>query len=121
MELPASGLPWSVGASGLRLSVRVTPRAGRDALDGIAVLADGRPVLRVKVRAVASEGQANDAVTALLAKLVGLPRSRIALVSGASARLKLLELEGEAPVLAARLAALAGAAAGPTQCDAAEP
>lgn len=88
------------------MSVRLTPRGGRDALDGVETLADGRSVLRARVRAAPSEGEANAALIRLLAEALGLPRSRLSLAAGASNRLKTVALEGEPAALAARLRSL---------------
>ncbi len=52
----AAARPWSAVAGGIALSVRLTPKGGRDGIDGIEILADGRPVLKVRVRAAPSEG-----------------------------------------------------------------
>ncbi|MDR6873525.1 uncharacterized protein (TIGR00251 family) [Bosea sp. BE125] len=100
---------WRESQAGLLLCVRLTPRGGRDGLDGIETLADGREVLKVRVRAAPSDGQANAALVALLAKLMGLPRSRVMLVAGASARLKSVPLEGDSATLLARLEAFLAA------------
>ena len=54
--------PWTVVAGGLAVVVRLTPRGGRDAIDGIEQLADGQSVLKVRVRAAASEGGAKRAL-----------------------------------------------------------
>ncbi len=97
--------PWSVAGDGLRLTVRLTPRGGRDAIDGIETLADGRPILKVRVRAAPSDGEANAALVALLARELALPRSAVALVAGATARLKTVTLTGEAQGLVSRLKA----------------
>lgn len=94
---------FSVTAEGLRLAVRLTPRGGRDALDGVEALSDGREVLKVRVRAAPTEGEANAALVALLARLFGVPRSRVALVAGASARLKTVAVNGDSEALRARL------------------
>ena len=59
--------PWTVAAGGLAVVVRLTPRGGRDAIDGIEQRADGQCVLKARVRAAASEGEANAALVALLA------------------------------------------------------
>lgn len=77
----------------MRLTVRVTPRGGRDAVDGWGFDPAGRAFLKVRVRAAASDGRANAAVTALLAERLGRPLKSIRIVSGAAARLKSLEIE----------------------------
>lgn len=97
--------PWRETKDGLALAVRLTPRGGRDALDGFETLADGRTVLKARVRAAPSEGEANAALIALLAKQIGLPRSQIAIAGGATARLKTVVVQGDAAALAARLRA----------------
>ncbi len=85
------------------LAVRLTPKGGRDAIDGIETGADGRPVLRVRVRAAASEGEANDALTRLIAKSVGVAPRAVCLISGHTSRLKRLKIDGSAVALAAAL------------------
>jgi uncharacterized protein (TIGR00251 family) len=71
-----------------RLSVRVTPRASRDAVEGFD--ADG--TLRVRVTAAPADGAANAAVAKLLARALDLPGRDVALVSGATARQKVFEI-----------------------------
>lgn len=102
MSDPASR-PWRETREGLLLDVRVTPRGGRDALDGVAMLADGRVVLKARVRAAPTEGEANAAVIRLLASELRLPRSQLSIASGATARLKTIALQGDSAVLAATL------------------
>lgn len=82
------------------LTVRVTPRGGRDAVEGWARDAAGRPVLKVRVAAAPADGAANAAVIALLAKALKLPKSSLALVSGDTARVKRIEVPAEAAALA---------------------
>ena len=101
--------PWQVAADGLALTVRLTPKGGRDAIDGIEQLADGRSVLKVRVRAAPSEGEANDALVRLLAKSLGVAPRQVSLVAGATARVKRLEIAGAGPALAAALASVVGA------------
>jgi uncharacterized protein YggU (UPF0235/DUF167 family) len=79
------------------LAVRLTPRGGRDAIDGWAADADGRPYLKVRVSAPPVEGEANAALTAFLAKRLGVSRSAVRVASGATARLKRLEIDGLTP------------------------
>ena len=78
----------------MRLAVRVTPKGGRDGVDGWTLDPEGRPYLRVRVSAPPSDGAANAAVVALLAKTLKRPKSALRIVSGESARLKLLEIDG---------------------------
>lgn len=98
--------PWRVAADRLVVTVRLTPKGGRDAIDGVERLADGVAVLKARVRAAAHEGAANAALQTLLAKTLGVAPSRVRLVAGAGARIKTVEIEGDGPSLAARLEAL---------------
>lgn len=88
--------------------MRVTPKGGRDGIDGAATLADGREVLKVRVRTAPEDGAANAAVTRLLAEAAGVPASRVTLASGATARLKTFRIAGEGEAIAAALQARAG-------------
>jgi uncharacterized protein YggU (UPF0235/DUF167 family) len=97
---------WRRTGEGLVLSVRATPRGGRDAVDGEEHLSDGRPVLRVRVRAAAADGAANDALRRCLASALGRPASAVTLTGGATARLKTIAIAGDPEALAARLEAL---------------
>ena len=76
------------------LMVKVTPRSGRDAIDGWARDNQGRLVLQVRVSAPPVDGDANDAVTSLLAKALRRPKSAVTVASGQAGRLKRLELDG---------------------------
>jgi uncharacterized protein YggU (UPF0235/DUF167 family) len=73
------------------------------------MLADGRAVLKARVRAAPSEGEANDALTRLIAKAAGVPPRDVALVSGAMSRIKQMKIVGEATALAAALEKIARA------------
>lgn len=84
----------------------MTPNAGRDAIEGVETRADGSVVLRLRVKAVPDKGQANAAVTALLAKALGVPKSAVSLTSGETARLKTLAIAGDGAALAAAIEAL---------------
>jgi uncharacterized protein len=77
----------------MRLAVRVTPKGGRDAVDGWASDPAGRPYLKIRVSAAASDGEANAALTAFLAKALKRPRSAVRIVSGETSRLKMIEVE----------------------------
>lgn len=97
------GSPWISVADGLRLTVRLTPKGGRDAIDGVGTLADGRSVLQARVRGAPSQGEANAALLGLLAKKLGVAARDVRLEAGASARLKRIKVDGNGAALAARL------------------
>ena len=97
---------YRLGPTGLSLFVRVTPNAGRDAIEGVEFRDDGTAVLRLRVKAVPDKGKANAAVVALLAKALGVPKSGMSVVSGETARLKTLAVAGDPDALAARLKAI---------------
>jgi uncharacterized protein (TIGR00251 family) len=103
---PASSFPWRPLAGGIIIALRVTPRGGRDGIDGIETLSDGRSVLKVRVRAVADGGEANRAVTELMAKTLGVPKAKVRLVSGATSRLKQVAIDGDPATLGEALRAL---------------
>jgi uncharacterized protein YggU (UPF0235/DUF167 family) len=81
----------------LRLVVRLTPRGGRDAIEGWARDACGRPYLKARVAAPAVDGAANAALQALIAKALKRPKSAVRIVGGDHARLKHLEIDGADP------------------------
>lgn len=95
--------PWVATADGILLTVRLTPKGGRDAIDGIEQAADGQSVLKVRVRAAPREGEANDALVRLIAKLVGVPPRAVMLVGGQTSRVKRLKIAGSAIALAEAL------------------
>ena len=92
---------------GIDLFVRLTPRGGEDALEGVENTADGRSHLKARVRAVPEKGTANAALEKLLAAALGLPRRSVSVVAGGTARLKTVRLAGDPKDLARRLEALA--------------
>ena len=75
----------------------MTPRGGRDAVDGWTADAEGRPLLKLRVSAAASDGAANAAVIALIAKVLRVPRSAVRIAAGETARIKRLEIIGVTP------------------------
>jgi len=81
------------------LNVRLTPRAGRDSIDGVVTLADGRVFAKAHVRAAPEDGEANKALIALLARTFRVPRSAVEIVSGKTARLKQVRIAGYPPEL----------------------
>jgi uncharacterized protein len=95
--------PWITVPDGLVLTVRLSPKSDRDAIEGVGALADGRTMLKARVRAVPREGEANAALARLLAKQLGVPARSVRIEAGASARLKRIRVEGDGRALAARL------------------
>ena len=87
--------PWRYSAEGISVALRVTPRGGRDDIDGVETLADGRTVVKVRVRAIADGGEANRAVDELLAKALGVPKAKVRILSGATSRLKQIAVDGD--------------------------
>lgn len=87
----------------MRFAVHVTPKAGRDAVEGWTIDAKGGRALKVKLRAVPADGEANDALIALLAKTLGLAKSRIAILRGGQSRMKMVDADGDSALLTARL------------------
>src|SRR6266571_772925 len=104
--MDASMDPWRYSTDGISVALRVTPRGGRDDIDGIETLANGRSVVKVRVRAIAEGGEANRAVTELLAKSLGVPKARVRLLTGATSRLKQIAIEGDPAQLGEALRAL---------------
>jgi uncharacterized protein (TIGR00251 family) len=98
---------FRLSEDGVRLTLRVTPKAGFDRIEGVERRDDGTEVLRVRVRAVPDKGKANAAVVALLASALGVPKTAIELVAGDTARVKTLEISGDPLLLAGRLEILA--------------
>jgi uncharacterized protein (TIGR00251 family) len=72
-----------------RIIVRLTPRGGRDAIDGW-----DDDVLRVRVAAAPVDGAANDSLVRLLAKALRVAPSKLAIVAGAQSRTKTVEVDG---------------------------
>jgi uncharacterized protein (TIGR00251 family) len=99
--------PWRTSTTGVSIALRVTPRGGRDGVDGVEQLSDGRSVLKVRVRAIADGGEANRAVLVLLAKSLGVPKASVSLLSGATSRLKQVAIAGDPARLTEALRELA--------------
>ena len=104
--------PWRYSAQGISIALRVTPRGGRDDIDGVETLADGRSVVKVRVRAVADGGEANRAVLELLAKALAVPKAKVKILSGATSRLKQVAVDGDPTSLGEALRVLTTAKQG---------
>src|ERR1700709_1975822 len=109
--MDASRTPWRYSTAGINVALRVTPRGGRDDIDGIETLASGRSVVKVRVRAIAERGEANRAVTEMLAKALGVPKARVRILSGMTSRLKQVAVDGDPAKLGDALRRLTAAKA----------
>jgi hypothetical protein len=98
-----------VRGDALSFHVRLTPRGGRDAIEGWAIAADGRPHLKIRVRAAPENGAANAALIRLLAKELDIAKSALAILRGDKARLKTIAVTGDTSALVARLKMFGGA------------
>jgi uncharacterized protein len=97
--------PFRAANHGVRVAIRLTPKAARERIHGVVADADGAAALKVAVTAAPEAGHANLALIALLAKSWRVPKSSLTLVSGAADRRKLIELAGDPKALLARLEA----------------
>lgn len=89
------------------LAVKLAPGASADRIDGWGADPEGRPVLKIRVRARPIEGEANEALIELLAKALGVPKSGVAIERGGRSRSKIVAVEGLSdPELKARLTGL---------------
>ena len=86
--------------SGIRVTVRLTPKAAHDRIDGIK-----QGVIQARVRAVPEDGRANAALVELVAQEIGVPKSTVSVTAGKTSRLKTLLIAGDPKVLEARVAA----------------
>ncbi|WP_018146579.1 DUF167 family protein [Henriciella marina] len=86
----------------MRLSVRMTPNASADRVEGPATDDAGRLYLKVRVRAVPEKGKANKAVEVVLAKELGLPKSAVRVVTRETSRIKGVDIDTEPGSAAAR-------------------
>ena len=101
--------PWRYSTQGISVALRVTPRGGRDGIDGIETLANGRTVVKVRVRTIAEGGEANRAVIALLSEALGVARGKVRILSGPTSRLKQIAVDGDPAELGERLRKLTAA------------
>jgi uncharacterized protein len=91
--------PWRYSTAGISIALRVTPRGGRDDIDGTETLANGRSVVKIRVRAIAEGGEANRAVTELMAKTLDVPKASVKILSGVTSRLKQVAVDGDPKIL----------------------
>jgi uncharacterized protein len=105
--MASSRLPLTATADGVVVTVRVTPRARQDGIDGATETAGPRgaePALAVRVASPPADGAANAAVLRVLAKAWRLPPSSLTILAGASSRLKRVLVRGDATTLLRHIA-----------------
>ena len=100
--------PWQTTDDGLLLTVRLTPKGGRDRLEGIVEDAECRPAIKARVSAPPVDGAANVALIRLLAKELGVSKSKIRFTSGETARIKRLQVVGDTADLMQKLYVIIG-------------
>lgn len=102
---------WGPIPGGVRLAVRVSPRGGRNAVEGLVADANGKPQVGVRVAAAPVDGEANDAVEATVARWLGVRPREVEVTGGLSARSKLLTIDGDPVALMRKLQQLTAAKA----------
>ena len=100
--------PFAAAANGVRVAVRLSPKASAAGIDGIAWDGDGGARLRTRVTAAPERGEANDALIALLAREWRLPKRCMRITAGAAARRKTVMIEGAPAAIMATLHAWMG-------------
>jgi uncharacterized protein (TIGR00251 family) len=105
--------PLKPTQDGLRVAIRLSPRARSDRLLGIAATAEGGRAVKASVTAPARDGRANEALLRLLAQVWRLPRSDLSIVAGATSRNKIVRVAGDPRQLIARLSAEIASLPGP--------
>jgi len=76
------------GQIGAALAVRITPRSRKNEI--VEILNDG--TVKIRLTAPPVEGKANDALIAFLSDVIGVPRSQIDIIAGATGREKLVSI-----------------------------
>lgn len=95
--------PFAEVKDGVRLAVRLTPKASAERIIGLSDEADGGVVLKVAVTAAPESGKANAAMLKLLARAFRLPPRDFSVVRGATERRKVVAVAGAPAALAARI------------------
>jgi uncharacterized protein (TIGR00251 family) len=78
-----------VTADGVRVTIRVQPRASRNEVAGVH-----GDALKVRLTAPPVDGAANEALVEFLATTFGIPVRAVTIVAGASSRTKIVQLAG---------------------------
>lgn len=92
---PTSSGIWRLADGGVALRVRLTPRAQKDAVEGLEETADGI-ALKARVRALPENGAANAALERAIADWLSVPKSTVTVSSGTKSRIKTVTVSGDA-------------------------
>jgi uncharacterized protein len=95
--------PITPTPDGLRVAIRLTPRARSDRLLGIVATAEGGRTVKASVMAPAEDGRANEALLQLLSRAWRLARRDLSIVVGAATRNKIVRVAGDSDQLLAKL------------------
>ncbi len=95
-------MPIKRQADGIALSVRLTPKASANRIQGLFELPDGARSLKCQVTAVPEAGKANAALIKMLAKAFKCPKTSLNIISGMTDRNKVVTVSGD-PVMLERM------------------
>lgn len=96
-------MPITPHDRGVRLSIRLTPKASKNHFGQVEKAADGKSYLKAYVTTVPEDGKANKRMIKMLAKSCKLPAGKFSVASGATNRNKQILIEGETTALAQML------------------
>lgn len=88
---------------GVTVAIRVTPKAGRQRVEGMVADASGQLAIKITVTAAPENGKANKAVIAFLARTWKIPKSHISLQAGLTSRNKILKITGDTAALKGKI------------------
>lgn len=94
--------PWRRSGEAVELRVRLTPKGGRDAIDGVTASPDG-PAIKARVRAAPENGEANAALVELIADWLDVPKRAVTLAGGHRSRIKMVAITADTGTTRQRL------------------
>lgn len=94
--------PWRRAGDTLELRVRLTPKGGRDAIDGVTASPDGSAI-KARVRAAPEDGEANAALIELIADWLDVPKREVTLAGGHKSRTKIIAITADVVTTQQRL------------------
>jgi uncharacterized protein len=100
MEIPAAP-----GVQGIVIHVRLTPKSSTERIAGVERHGE-KPVLKAHVSAPPEDGKANAALTVLISRWLGVPKSKVTVAAGQKSRLKSVAVAGNSTELMAKIEVL---------------